>query len=89
MLTQIYNGHILTPEGWVNGGSVFMDNGRIVEITNNSNIEPKAELTINAKGMHVVPGGIELHCHGGGGRAHEARHHSHVPNPFIIYPEDD
>ena len=71
MLTQIYNGHILTPEGWVNGGSVFMDNGRIVEITNNSNIEPKAELTINAKGMHVVPGGIELHCHGGGGRDYQ------------------
>lgn len=71
MLTQIYNGHILTPEGWVNGGSVFMDNGRIVEITNNSNIEPKAELTIDAKGMHVVPGGIELHCHGGGGRDYQ------------------
>ncbi len=68
MLTQIYNGHILTPEGWINGGSILMDGGRIVEIRKGSNIEPKAESTVDARGMHVVPGGIELHCHGGGGR---------------------
>lgn len=67
MLTQIYNGRILTPQGWIEGGSVLMDNGRIVEITKNSHIEPKAEKTIDAQGHYVVPGGIELHCHGGGG----------------------
>ena len=66
MLTQIYNGHILTPQGWIEGGSVLFDGGRIVEIRKNSNIEPQAQ-AIDAKGMHVIPGGIELHCHGGGG----------------------
>lgn len=71
MLTQIYNGHILTPEGWVNGGSVLMENGRIVEISTSSALEPNAELKIDAKGMHIVPGGIELHCHGGGGRDYQ------------------
>lgn len=71
MLTQIYNGHILTPQGWVNGGSVLMQDGLITEIRKSSNLEPKAEKQIDAKGMHVVPGGIELHCHGGGGRDYQ------------------
>lgn len=71
MLTQIYNGHILTPQGWINGGSILMENGHIVDICNHSNIEPAAEQAIDAKGMHIVPGGIELHCHGGGGRDYQ------------------
>ena len=28
MLTQIYNGHVLTPEGWINGGSVILEDCR-------------------------------------------------------------
>ncbi|MBR5085595.1 MAG: N-acetylglucosamine-6-phosphate deacetylase [Muribaculaceae bacterium] len=68
MLTQIYNGQILTPSGWINDGSLLFEDSRIVEIRKNSNIEPRAETAINALGMYVVPGGIELHCHGGGGR---------------------
>ncbi|MBQ4366540.1 MAG: N-acetylglucosamine-6-phosphate deacetylase [Muribaculaceae bacterium] len=67
MLTQIYNGQILTPSGWINGGSLLMEDSRIVEIRKNSHIEPRADTAINALGMYVVPGGIELHCHGGGG----------------------
>ncbi len=67
MLTQIYNGHILTPEGWINGGSVIMNEGRIVEMTKSSNRVGGVENAVDVKGMHVVPGGIELHCHGGGG----------------------
>ena len=67
MLTQIYNGHILTPQGWITGGSLLMDEGRIVEIRKNSHLEPRAQEHIDAGGNHVVPGGIELHCHGGGG----------------------
>ena len=67
MLTQIYNGQILTPSGWISGGSLLFEDSRIVEIRKNSHIEPRADTAINALGMHVVPGGIELHCHGGGG----------------------
>ena len=29
MLIQIYNGHVLTPEGWINGGSVIIEDSRI------------------------------------------------------------
>ena len=66
MLTQVFNGHILTPQGWINGGSLVTDNGRIVEITASSNLIDGAE-HVDAQGMHVIPGGIEMHVHGGGG----------------------
>ena len=67
MLTQIYNGHILTPEGWINSGSVVIEDSRIDEVTRSSHIIDRADVKVDAEGMHVVPGGIELHCHGGGG----------------------
>ena len=67
MITQIYNGHILTPEGWINQGSVVFADGRIVEVSRSSHIFDKVDHTIDAHNMNVVPGGIDLHCHGGGG----------------------
>ena len=67
MLTQIYNGHVLTPEGWVNGGSIIIEGSRIKEVSKSSRQLDGMDKTIDAHGMHVVPGGIDLHCHGGGG----------------------
>ena len=34
MLTQIINGHILTPQGWLKDGSVLVSDGKILEVTN-------------------------------------------------------
>lgn len=67
MLKQIFNGTIHTPEGWVKGGSVIFENGKIIEVKSDSLKVDGAE-TIDAKGAYVTPGGIEIHCHGGGGR---------------------
>lgn len=67
MLTQIYNGHILTPEGWINGGSVVIEDTRIKEVSKSSRLLDGMDKAIDAHSMHVVPGGIDLHCHGGGG----------------------
>lgn len=67
MLTQIYNGHVLTPEGWINSGSVIMQDDRIKEVSKSSHLQEGIDLRVDAHGMHVVPGGIDLHCHGGGG----------------------
>jgi len=67
MLTQIYNGHVLTPEGWINGGSVIIEDNRIKEVSKSSRQLDGMDKVIDAHGMHVVPGGIDLHCHGGGG----------------------
>ncbi|MBO4802940.1 MAG: N-acetylglucosamine-6-phosphate deacetylase [Muribaculaceae bacterium] len=67
MLTQIYNGHVLTPEGWINGGSVIIEDCRIKEVTKSSRRLEGMDKVIDANNMHVVPGGVDLHCHGGGG----------------------
>ena len=67
MLKQIYNGKILTPSGWLEQGSVIVDGNRIVEVSNNDLPVVGAE-RVDARGCYVVPGGIEMHVHGGGGR---------------------
>lgn len=66
MLTQIINGHIFTPQGWLNEGSVLMRNGKILEVTNCDLALIGAKM-IDAKGMYIVPGFVCMHAHGGGG----------------------
>lgn len=67
MLKQIVNGRILTPSGWLKGGSVIVDGNKIKAVLNSDLHVEGAEL-LDAKGCAVVPGGIEMHVHGGGGR---------------------
>ena len=66
MLTQIINAKILTPQGWLKDGSVIIRDNKILEVTNCDLAIVGAKL-IDAKGMYVVPGGVEIHAHGGGG----------------------
>lgn len=67
MLTQIINARILTPQGWLKDGSVLIRDNKILEVTNCDLAVVGAQL-IDAKGMYIVPGGVEIHVHGGGGR---------------------
>ena len=67
MLTQIINGKILTPQGWLKDGSVLISDGKILEVTN-CDLAVVGATLIDAKGMYIVPGGVEIHVHGGGGR---------------------
>lgn len=67
MVKQIYNGTIHIPSGWVKGGSILFENGKILEVKSDSLLVEGAE-AIDAEGAYVTPGGIEIHCHGGGGR---------------------
>lgn len=67
MLKQIINGRVLTPEGWLEGGSVIIDGNKIKAVSNSDLYIVDAQI-IDAKGCYVVPGGVELHVHGGGGR---------------------
>ncbi|MGN0086347.1 MAG: N-acetylglucosamine-6-phosphate deacetylase [Alloprevotella sp.] len=66
MLKQIINGRILTPQGWLEGGSLVVEDGKIASVSNNCLKIENAE-QIDAKGADIVPGGIEMHVHGGGG----------------------
>ncbi len=67
MMKQIVNGRILTPEGWNNDGSVVIEGNKIIAVLNSALPVAGAE-QVDAKGAAVVPGGIEMHVHGGGGR---------------------
>lgn len=66
MLTQIINGHILTPQGWMKDGSVLISDGKILEITN-SDLAVIGATVVDARGMYIVPGFVAMHVHGGGG----------------------
>lgn len=66
MLTQIINGQILTPQGWLKDGSVLISDGKILEVTN-SDLAVIGAKVIDAKGMYIVPGFVAMNIHGGGG----------------------
>lgn len=66
MLTQIINGKIFTPQGWLDEGSVLMRDNKKLEVTNCDLALIGANL-IDAKGMYIVPGFVCMHAHGGGG----------------------
>lgn len=66
MLTQIINGRIFTPQGWLNEGSVLMRDDKILEVTN-CDLALIGARMIDAKGMYIVPGFVCMHAHGGGG----------------------
>ncbi len=67
MLVQIINGKIHTPQGWLKNGSVIINDNKILEVSNCDLAVVGAKI-IDAKGMYIVPGGVEIHVHGGGGR---------------------
>lgn len=64
--TLIFNGRIITPYRTINNGSVLVEDGKIKEISEGR--LPVSECTaIDAKGLYVSPGFIDIHTHGGGG----------------------
>lgn len=66
MLKQFVNGRILTPKGWLDGGSIVTDGNRIRCVSNIDLHVVGAEI-IDVNGGYIVPGGIDMHTHGGGG----------------------
>ena len=67
MLTQIINGKIHTPQGWLKNGSVIISDNKILEVSN-CDLPVVGAKMVDARGMYIVPGGVEIHVHGGGGR---------------------
>ncbi len=66
MLTQIINGQILTPQGWMKDGSVLIRDGKILEVAN-SDLAVVGATVVDAGGMYIVPGFVAMSVHGGGG----------------------
>jgi len=66
MTIQISNGTVLMPAGkWLEDASVLIEDTHIKSI--NTENKRLADKVIDAKGGYVMPGGIDLHVHGGGG----------------------
>lgn len=61
MSTIIKNGMLLTDEGELRNSEIFIENGKIVEIA--QEISKEAFQIIDAKGMFISPGFIDLHVH--------------------------
>ena len=69
MKTQILNGDVLIPGGrWIHGGSVLLVDDKIAEIYSHSKPVDGVDKIIDARGGYILPGGIDIHVHGGGGR---------------------
>lgn len=66
-ITKIVGGKVYTPSGVKKGATLIVEGSRIADICEGP-VEIAGAKTIDATGLNVVPGGIELHIHGGGGR---------------------
>ena len=64
--TKIINGKIITPFHIIHGGCICIENGIILEVSENNIHFPNAEI-INAQENYISPGFIDLHTHGAGG----------------------
>lgn len=63
---QIFNGKILTPQGWIDSGSLLINEGRILAITGSNLPLENAEL-IDATGRYVIPGYVAMNIYGAAG----------------------
>ncbi|MFL5789639.1 MAG: N-acetylglucosamine-6-phosphate deacetylase [Flavisolibacter sp.] len=63
---KIVNGRIITPNRVIPNGTVLIDRGKIIEVSER-NIEVSDAEEIDAQGLYVSPGFIDMHVHGGGG----------------------
>ena len=68
MLTQIINGKIFTPNGWLEGGSIILSDSKILEIAN-SDLPRVGAAIVDVKGDYILPGFVAMNIHGGGGKA--------------------
>ncbi len=66
MLTIITKGKLLTSQGWMENGWLLIDDSKIIAIGQGTP-DVVADKYIDAKGDYILPGGIDIHVHGGGG----------------------
>jgi N-acetylglucosamine-6-phosphate deacetylase len=64
----IADGKVLTRDGFREGISIRIEGGKIVKVGSSEDVSPAdGEEVIDAKGLIVSPGFVDLHCHGGDG----------------------
>ncbi len=65
---KIFNGRVITPYRVLPSGTVVVENGKITEVSE-TNLDVPGAIEIDAKGLNISPGFIDLHVHGGGGHS--------------------
>lgn len=63
---KIFNGKIITPYRVIENGSILIEDKKIIEVSD-KDIKTGDYKLIDARGMYVSPGFIDIHVHGGGG----------------------
>ena len=66
MLTIITNGKLLTSQGWVEKGWIIFDGNKILDLGSGP-VPIECDNKIDVAGGYILPGGIDIHVHGGGG----------------------
>lgn len=66
-ITKIVGGNVYTPAGVKKDATLVIEGNKIAEISL-SPIEIDGAEVIDAQGANIVPGGLEMHIHGGNGR---------------------
>lgn len=66
MKIKITNGTVLTPFRALKNGTVVVEEGKILGVHEDNVEVPDAE-EIDAQGLYIAPGFIDIHVHGGGG----------------------
>lgn len=63
---KIFNGKIVTPWRIISNGTILIEDGVITAVAE-GNITTTDTVDIDAGGMYIAPGFIDIHVHGGGG----------------------
>lgn len=82
---RIINGRVYDPANGIDGEvrEIYVRDGRIVDAP------PEGARTIDARGMVIMPGGVDIHCHIAGPKVNLARKlqpedHRHDPHPGTL-----
>ena len=72
-LTRILGGRLYDPANSIDGEirDVWIEDGKVIEAPRNP--DTRADKTIDATGMVVMPGGVDMHCHIAGPKVNTAR----------------
>ena len=57
-------GDLVLPDRILTGGSILIDNDRIVAIDSRDRIEPAGAAVLDVRGQYIVPGFVDVHVHG-------------------------
>lgn len=63
---KIINANLITPNHIMENGAIMVTDGKIVTLGNDA-ADMHADTVIDAQGLYVAPGFIDMHVHGGGG----------------------